>query len=351
MTTPIEKLHFTSDYMTGAHPRIIQKLMDTNMYATQGYGDDEFTTSAEQKILKACNCPNGEVKFLVGGTQTNATVIDCILKPYQGVIAANTGHIATHEAGAIEYGGHKVLSVPHQQGKISATDIESIMQEYQSDLNKNHTVMPGMVYISHPTEFGTLYTKKELLSLSTVCHKYHLPLYVDGARLAYALGSPDNEITLSDLSKLADIFYIGGTKCGTLFGEAVVLTQKNMIPHFFTMIKQHGALLAKGRLLGIQFDTLFTNNLYETIGQNAVSYGQQIKETLINSQFTVPFDSPTNQIFFVIENNLLAHLAEQVEFGFMQKWSDSESLIRLCTSWSTTEEDTNKLLQIVRNLK
>ena len=277
------RLYFASDYMEGAHPAIMKKLMETNLEKTVGYGQDPYTEDAKEKIRKACNAPEAEVFLLVGGTQTNATVIDALLKSYQGVVAADTGHIATHESGAIEFGGHKVLTVPQKDGKISAAQIEKLVKDFYDDANYEHMVMPGMVYISQPTEYGTLYSREELAALSKVCRENHLPLYVDGARLAYALASPENDVTLTDLAELSDVFYIGGTKCGALFGEAVVIPQKGRIPHFFTIIKQHGALLAKGRIAGIQFGELFTDGLYLRIGKPAMEAAEQIKDALKKS--------------------------------------------------------------------
>ena len=257
------RLSFSCDYLEGAHPAILQRLCETNFAQTAGYGTDEYCESAREKIRAACGAPNAEIHFLVGGTQTNATVIDALLRSYEGVIAADTGHISVHEAGAIEFGGHKVLTLPQENGKITASQIRALLDQYEDDANRDHTVMPGMVYLSQPTEYGTLYSKKELAAISALCREKRLPLYIDGARLAYALACPENDVTLRDLAALCDIFYIGGTKCGALLGEAVVIPQPGLIPHFFTIIKQHGALLAKGRLLGIQFDTLFTDGLYE----------------------------------------------------------------------------------------
>ena len=254
----MKHISFTSDYMEGAHPLIMQRLMETNLEKTPGYGTDAYCEAAKAKIRSACHAPEAEIFFLVGGTQTNATVIDGLLQSYQGVIAAETGHIGVHEAGAIEFGGHKVLTLPHKNGKITAQQIEKLLCDYANDANRDHMVMPGMAYLSQPTEYGTLYSRAELTQISSVCRAHHILLYIDGARLAYALACPENDVSLADLAALCDAFYIGGTKCGALFGEAVVLPRPGLIPHFFTIIKQHGALLAKGRLLGIQFDTLFT---------------------------------------------------------------------------------------------
>lgn len=341
-------LSFSSDYMEGAHPLIIQRLIETNLIKTPGYGADNFSESAKEKIRCACKAPEAEVFFLIGGTQTNATVIDALLKSYQGVIAASTGHISVHEAGAIEFGGHKVLTLPHQNGKISAKQVKTLLDEYQNDANHDHMVMPGMIYLSHPTEYGTLYSLAELTEISSVCRSHHIPLYLDGARLAYALACPQNDITLADIASLCDVFYIGGTKCGALFGEAVVIPKAGTIPHFFTIIKQHGALLAKGRLLGIQFDTLFTDCLYENIGNSAVQAANQIRQALSQNGYTLCFDSPTNQIFCVIENTAMEHLAKQVEFGIWEKYDDSHTIIRFATSWATSMDDVEKLCHILK---
>ena len=346
-TTMIELLSFSCDYMEGAHPLILQRLTETNYIKTPGYGLDPYCDAAKSKIRSACNAPDAEIFFLVGGTQTNATVIDALLKSYQGVIAADTGHISVHEAGAIEFGGHKVLTLPHHNGKLSAGQIRSYLEEYENDANHEHMVMPGMVYLSHPTEYGTLYSLEELTEISALCRSYHIPLYLDGARLAYALGCPQNDILLTDLAALCDVFYIGGTKCGTLFGEAIVIPDPETIPHFFTIIKQHGALFAKGRILGIQFDTMFTDHLYEKIGISAIQNADQIRQTLSDHGYTLCFDSPTNQIFCVIENTAMERLAQQVAFGFWEKYDDSHTIIRFATSWATTSEDVAKLCQLL----
>ncbi len=336
-------LSFSCDYMEGAHPQILQRLTETNFLKTPGYGLDSFSKSAKAKIREACSVPDAEVFFLVGGTQTNATVIDAMLKSYQGVIAADTGHISLHEAGAIEFGGHKVLTLPQHNGKISANQIEELLNAYQNDANHDHMVMPGMVYLSHPTEYGTLYSRKELTEISSLCRAHQIPLYLDGARLAYALACPQNDLTLADLAALCDVFYIGGTKCGCLFGEAVVVPNEGTIPHFFTIIKQHGALLAKGWLLGIQFDELFTDHLYEKIGIPAIQAANRIRQVLTQKGYVLCFDSPTNQVFCVIENNEMKQLAKKVEFGFWERYDDTHTIIRFATSWATKVEDVEAL--------
>lgn len=344
------KFSFASDYMEGAHPNIIKRLVDTNLVKSAGYGSDEFSESARERIRKACGCPDAEIHFLTGGTQTNATVIDALLPSYQGVIAPDTGHISLHEAGAIEASGHKVLVLPHTLGKISARQIAWMLKEYQDDCNHEHTVMPGMVYLSQPTEYGTLYTLQELQEISQVCRENRIPLYLDGARLAYGLACPENDVTLKDIARLCDVFYIGGTKCGALFGEAVVIPQKGRIPGFFTIIKQHGALMAKGRLLGLQFEELFTDDLYEHIGESAIALAGEIREAWKQCGYQLYFENPTNQVFCVVDNCRLAKLAERVEFGFWEKYDESRTVIRLATSWATREADVKELIQFLRVL-
>ena len=341
------QLYFTSDYMEGAHPSILQALLDSNLEKTEGYGFDPYCDAAKEKIRAACQCPDAEIYFLVGGTQTNATVIDGILRSYQGVLCAETGHVSTHEAGAIEFGGHKVLTLPHELGKISAETIAHAMDVYNGDANREHTVMPGMVYLSQPTEYGTLYSLAELTAIHQVCQAHQLPLYIDGARLAYALSSPENDVTLPDLARLCDAFYIGGTKCGALLGEAVVIPNAGLIPHFFTIIKQHGALLAKGRLLGIQFDRLFTEDLYLHIGKTAVTYAQQLQKALQEKGYPLLFQSPTNQIFPILDREAYERLSTQVSFGFWEQLDAEHTAVRFATSWATTQEDVQALIDIL----
>lgn len=333
--------------MEGAHPQILKRLMETNLVKTPGYGLDDYSKSAKEKIRDACKAPDAEVFFLVGGTQTNVTMIDAILKSYEGVIAADTGHVSVHEAGAIEFGGHKVLTLPHHNGKINVRQIETLLDDYQNDANRDHMVMPGMVYLSHPTEYGTLYSKAELREISALCRSRNIPLYLDGARLAYALACPRNEITLADIAELCDAFYIGGTKCGALFGEAVVIPKAGWLPHLFTIIKQHGALLAKGRMLGIQFDELFTDYLYGRVGVPAIQAADRIRQILIQKGYTLCFDSPTNQVFCIIENTEMEQLAKKVEFGFWEKYDDSHTIIRFATSWATKMEDVEALCTVL----
>ena len=339
------RLFFSCDYMEGAHPEILRRLLETNLMKSPGYGTDAFSESAREKIRAACRAPEADVYLLVGGTQTNATLIDALLRSYQGVVAAETGHISTHEAGAIEAGGHKVLTLPQHEGKLRAEDLLRLVTAFQQDANNEHMVMPGMVYISQPTEYGTLYSLAELTEISGICRRFGLPLYVDGARLAYALACPENDVTLPDLASLCDVFYIGGTKCGALFGEAVVIPRHGFIPHLFTMIKQHGALLAKGRIAGVQFETLFTDGLYERIGQNAIRTAERIRAALKEKGYRLAIGAPTNQIFVVFENAQAEALSEKVEMAFWERPDDAHTVMRIATSWATTDEDVDALIR------
>lgn len=338
-----EKVSFASDYLEGAHPDVMNRLVVTNLLKSPGYGTDSFSHNASQKILTACSCPEGAVYFLSGGTQTNATVIDALLPQYEGVIAAESGHISVHEAGAIELSGHKVQTVPSHQGKIDAVELQGFIDKLQQDANHDHMVMPGLVYLSQPTEYGTLYTKKELTTISTICHDRGVKVYVDGARLAYALAADSNDVTLTDLGALCDAFYIGGTKCGALFGEAVVLPKKNLIPHFFTIIKQHGALFAKGRILGVQFDELFTNDLYFRLGKPALAAAQRMQDSLEQKGYQLLFRSPTNQVFVILDNDVMKVLSEKVEFSQWEAYDDSHTVVRFATSWATKIADVERL--------
>ena len=343
----MNKLFFASDYQEGAHPSILERLCQTNLDKSAGYGTDQFCQSARERIREACGCPGAAVHFLVGGTQTNATVIDALLRPYQGVIASDSGHISLHEAGAIEFGGHKVLTIPHKLGKISAGQIRDYLENFRNDENHDHMVMPGMVYISQPTEYGTLYSSNELKEISDICRENHIPLYMDGARLAYALACPENDVTLPDIAKLCDAFYIGGTKCGALFGEAVVIPKHDFIPHLFTIIKQHGALLAKGRIAAIQFETLFTDDLYGKIGVTAIKAADKIRKALKDKGYSSPILAPTNQIFVLLTDEKAAELREKVELGFWEKPDAEHTVLRIVTSWATEDEDVERLIDIL----
>lgn len=338
-------IYFNCDYMEGAHPNILKRLQETNMDKTVGYGDDPYTESAKARIREACDAPDSEVMLLVGGTQTNDVVIASFLQPYQGVIAPTNGHIARHEAGAIEHSGHKVLALPGENYKLSAEQIREYCWLYYKDASKDHMVMPGMVYISQPTEYGTLYSLEELTAIRKVCDEYNMALYVDGARLAYALGSPENDVTLKDLARLTDVFYIGGTKCGALFGEAVVVRDPKRVPHMFMIAKQHGAVLAKGRLLGIQYDELFKDDLYLKIGQHAINMAMKIKNACKEKGYVFYNDSPTNQQFVIISNEKEKEMSEWLEIEMDDTYDEDHIVMRLCTSWATKEEDVDALIE------
>ena len=340
-------LYFASDYQEGALPAILDRLVGTNLESTPGYGTDGYCAAAREKIRAACGCEDAAVYFLTGGTQTNATVIDAMLRPWQGAIAAQTGHIAAHEAGAIEFGGHKVLTLPHTCGKLDAQTIRDYCRTYWADANWDHMVTPGLVYHSQPTEYGTLYSRAELEAIHAVCREFDMLLYVDGARLAYALACPANDVTLEDLARLCDAFYIGGTKCGALFGEAVVTPDPKLLPHFFSTIKQHGALLAKGRLLGLQFDTLFTEDRYLTLGKTAIEAADRIRAALDAAGYRQAIPSPTNQVFVVLENEQMKRLAEQVSFGFWERYDETHTVVRFATSWATTPEAVDALCALL----
>ena len=339
-----KKLYFASDYMEGAHPAILRRLEETNLEKSAGYGLDEYSEAARRKIRAACAAPEAEIYFLAGGTQTNAAVIGAMLRPWQGVIAAETGHIATHEAGAIEWGGHKVLALPQADGKLAAADVRRCAETWRQDANREHMVMPGMVYLSQPTEYGTLYSLGELEDISGACREAGMPLYLDGARLACALACPENDVALPDIARLCDAFYIGGTKCGALFGEAVVLPKPGAIPHFFTIIKQRGALLAKGRIPGVMFDALFTDGLYMEIGRAAIEAARRIREALVEKGYRLAIPSPTNQIFVSLEKAQAAALSEKVEMGFWENAPDGRVVMRIATSWATTPADVDALI-------
>ncbi len=339
-------LYFENDYCEGAHPAILQKLMETNFEKVSGYGTDPYCASAKEKIRKACDCPEADVYFISGGTQTNAIVIASMLNRWEGVIAAATGHVAGHEAGAIEYTGHKVLGLPQKNGKLDAETVRDFCKTFFADGNHDHMVFPGMVYISHPTEYGTLYTKAELEALSAVCHEFKLPLFLDGARLGYGLVSKGTDVTLADLARLTDVFYIGGTKVGALCGEAAVFPH-GAPAHFMTMVKQQGALLAKGRLLGIQFDVLFTDDLYTKISENAITTANVLKRALSDKGYKFFMDSPTNQIFVVLSNEQLAALEGKAKFGFWEKYDDTHTVVRIATSWATKMEEIMQLIELM----
>ena len=343
-------IQFQCDYNEGAHPLILQRLTETNMEQTVGYGEDQYCTQARKLIMLACEREDIDVHFLVGGTQTNTTVIAHTLRPYQGVISAVSGHINVHETGAIEATGHKVLAVPSLDGKLTATQIEEMVIAHRNEDGPEHMVQPGMVYLSFPTEVGTIYTRGELEDISLVCRKYELPLFVDGARLGYGLCSPECDITLPQLAKLADVFYIGGTKVGALFGEAVVITNESLKRDFRYSIKRHGGMLAKGRLLGIQFATLFTDGLYMQMAQHAIDEAMRIKSALKTKGIDFLIDSPTNQQFPIFSNAQLEELSKMFRFSIWQQVDDMHTAVRICTSWATKHENVDRLIEAIEGL-
>lgn len=340
-------LHFENDYNEGVHPDLLRAIVSTNEDNQAGYGMDDYTAKAVTKIRQAIACPKAQVQFLAGGTQTNQIAIDSLLKSYEGVISADTGHIATHEAGAIEFVGHKVLGLPHTNGKITAADVEVYLETFYGDDNHEHMVFPGMVYITHPTEYGTLYTKSELKELANICTKYEIPLFLDGARLGYGLAAKETDVTLKDIATYCDVFYIGGTKLGAMIGEALVYTKNNMPKHFQAFVKQHGALLAKGRFIGLQFDAFFTDDLYLKIGEHALNLAEQLKTLLKEKGYRFYLESPTNQQFVIIENQQLQELREVLALSFWEKYDDNHTVVRFATSWSTTQEDIDALAKVL----
>ncbi|MBO7260707.1 MAG: aminotransferase class V-fold PLP-dependent enzyme [Bacteroidaceae bacterium] len=343
-------LHFDTDYMAGAHPEVLKRLVDTNHLQTVGYGSDEYTKHAAELIKTACGKPDARVYFLTGGTQTNATVIDGILAKHQGVLAAESGHISVHEAGAIEASGHKILTLPQHEGKVWASELKEYIDNFYSDDTYEHMVAPGMLYISYPTEYGTIYSYDELKEISDICHNADIPLYIDGARLAYGLAAENNSVTLKDIADLCDVFYIGGTKVGALFGEAVVITNPALLHHFFPLIKQHGALLAKGRLLGVQFEALFESNLYEEIGIQVVNKALRIRDLFLSKGFKTVVNSPTNQQFIYLPNDIIDRLAKHVSFELWGPRGKEYTTVRFVTGWTTTESEIDLLESILNTL-
>ena len=335
---------FNSDYTEGAHPRILERLMETNLEQTTGYGEDAYCEAAREAIRKVCDAPEADVHFLVGGTQANFTVISSALKPYQGVLCADTGHINVHETGAVEACGHKVLALPGKDGKITAGQVRNAHDLHWSDESHEHIAQPKMVYISHPTELGTLYTKGELEEIGRVCRECGLYLFLDGARLGYGLMAPGTDVTIADIAKICDVFYIGGTKVGALFGEAVVIMNPQLKPDFRYCIKQKGGMLAKGRLLGIQFLELFRDGLYFEIAKHAIDMAMILKEGLKEKGYSFFMDSVTNQQFIMIEDEKLEKIREKYGVTYQQRYDETHSVIRLCTSWATTEENVRSLL-------
>ena len=340
-------LSFENDYSEGAHPQILQALADTNFVQQVGYGEDEYSARAKEKIRAAIGDPEADIFFLVGGTQTNQVVLDALLHGTEGVVAAQTGHVNVHEAGAIEYTGHKVLTVPEHGGKMDAGELRVFLENFYADPTYPHMVYPGAVYISHPTEYGTLYTKEELTALSRVCREYKIPLFMDGARLGYGLMSERADVTLPDIAALCDAFYIGGTKVGALCGEAVVFPRRGAPKRFITHIKQHGAMVAKGRLLGVQFDTLFTDDLYFAISRHAIHMAEKMKKGFAERGYSFFLDSPTNQQFVILPNEEMERLSGKVRFSYWGKYDDGHAVVRFATSWATSPENVDALMKLM----
>ena len=343
-------IRFECDYLEGAHPKILEILTKTNFEQTPGYGTDIYCEKACEIIKEKCKFPDCDVHFLVGGTQTNTTVIASILRPYQGVLCANTGHINVHETGAIEATGHKVIPILSHDGKITAKNIKDEYDAHFNDPTAEHMVQPGMVYISHPTENGTLYSKSELEAISSVCRKYNLPLFLDGARLGYGLTAEGSDLKLEHIAALCDVFYIGGTKVGALFGEAVVITNPNLKKDFRYMIKQKGGMLAKGRLLGIQFLSLLEDDLYFKITEHANKLALKIRDAFLEKGCSFRYDSVTNQQFPILHNEYIEKLKENYAFSFWEKIDENHTAVRFCTSWATKEDDVEKLVSDIRHL-
>lgn len=338
-------IRFECDYLEGAHPKVLELLNQSNFEQTPGYGEDEYCNKAREVIRTLCKKEDADVHFLVGGTQANTTVIASVLRPYQGVLCADTGHINVHETGAIEATGHKVLPLPSINGKISAKQIAAAWEAHWNDSSHEHIVQPGMVYISHPTEVGTLYTKEELTAIHEVCRQYELPLFLDGARLGYGLTSVKNDLSLSDIAALCDVFYIGGTKVGALFGEAVVICNPALKKDFRYSIKQRGGMLAKGRLLGIQFLALLENGLYFEIAEHANQLAMKIRRACEEKGYPFFMESWTNQQFPILPNETLDRLGENFSFSFWEAVDETHSAVRFCTSWATKEEDVEDLIR------
>lgn len=340
-------IRLACDYQEGCHPKILERLVQTNLESTPGYGTDVYCESAKAKIKAACQAPEAEVYLLIGGTQTNATVIRSILRPCEGVIAVTSGHINGHEAGAIELGGHKVLTIEPHDGKMVASELDQYIVDTLTAPSWDHGVIPAMVYISQATETGSVYNLSELQAISEVCHKHGMPLFIDGARMGYALASESADMTLADIARLADVFYIGGTKVGALLGEAVVFTNTKLAKNFFTIMKQGGAVLAKGRLLGLQFDTLFTDNLYFEISRHAINMAMKLKTALKAKGYRFYSESPSNQQFVILENNQLAQLEQHVQVSHWCKVDEKHTAVRFCTSWATTEENIDRVIGLL----
>ena len=340
-------LSFESDYIIGAHEKVLEALIKTNNEVLSGYGNDLHTENAKKLIKDACGAPESEVYFLTGGTQANAVVISTMLGAFEGVISAKTGHIALHEVGAIEFTGHKVIELEQSEGKLDAKTVGAYLEGFYADQNNSMMVTPGMIYVSHPTEYGTLYTKNELLALRELCDRYGMKLFLDGARLGYGIESRETDVTLHDIATLCHVFYIGGTKVGALCGEAVVFAKGETPRRFLSQTKQHGAMLAKGRLTGVQFEALFENGLYFEISKNAISRAEELKELFASRGYEFYLSSPTNQQFIILNDEQMAKISQKCRFGFWEKLPDGRTVVRFATSFATTKEDIEQLASII----
>lgn len=340
-------IQFQCDYNEGAHPRILERMMQTNYEQTVGYGEDHYCDMARKLICKACGRPDADVHFLVGGTQANATVISSVLRPHQGVLCVKSGHINVHETGAIEHSGHKVLALDGTDGLLSAESIRHAMEEHLAEDGPEHTVQPGMVYISFSSEVGTIYSLAQLEAVSAVCREYGLPLFIDGARMGYGLASEDCDVTLEDIARLSDVFYIGGTKQGALFGEAVVIVNDALKKDFRYMIKMNGGMLAKGRLLGIQFLTLFEDGLYMELAHHAVEQAMRIRDAFATKGYDFLVNSPSNQQFPILPNDVMERLSADFKFSVWQKVDDNHTAVRFCTCWATKPEAIDALIHSI----
>lgn len=353
-------MHFDSDYMNLCHPLILKRMAEVSQQSFSGYGNDSLSQSTQEQICRLCQCPEAKIFFLAGGTQTNMVVIDALLRSFEGVLAADCAHIAIHESGAIEFTGHKVLPLNHNNGKITARQIDDYVTSYYNDPNWEHIVEPGMVYITHPTEYGTLYSLNELEEISKVCHRHNIPLYLDGARLGYGLAALNTDVTLPDIARLCDAFYIGGTKCGAIYGEAVVFSNPQKANRFFSHIKRHGALLAKGWGASLQFDTLMRHfddpsryanqtkdTLYFHICRHAINQAMRIREALLRKGYTLFLDSPTNQQFINVSLQKAEELGSHITYGQWEPPKDNRITIRLATSWATKTEDVDQLINLL----
>ena len=340
-------ISFECDYNNGAHPKVLENLIKYNDTKPTPYGFDEFSERAKERIRVACGLPDAQIFFLTGGTQTNATTIDSMLYQYEGVICVGSGHINVHEAGAVEFTEHKIITIADNNGKMEAKTLDKYLDDFMHDGNNAHAVFPGLVYITFPTELGTLYTAQELDQIYKVCQHYNIPLYIDGARLGYGLMAEGNDITLPYLARHCDVFYIGGTKIGALCGEAVVFTNRQAHKHFFSIQKQHGAVIAKGALIGLQFEALFTDNLYFDLSRHAIEMAMKMKKIFQEKGFEFYIDSPTNQQFVILPDALVEKLSKEMEFTHWGQAPGHRTICRFVTSWATTEEELQELERLI----